>query len=147
MKKFILLLTLAFFISIGGVNAQSVDGTLKVLQACIDLPQLQDLYPKAEDNVTKQIYVMQHGISFPKDKTLQIDGYKIIYLDKSEIESKNISSYFLFWTFKINEKEAFVEFTYENNLTSNKVSLNLAEENKVWTVLETKIKKEDNYEK
>ena len=129
------------FISICSIGQTRNDQAL-ILQKCIDLPELQLSYPVVADGTISQIYVMQHGVSFPVDIKVTKSGKPLAFVSKSDINDRQIESYFLFWTFDIVNDQAHVQFTYNSSKNEKKatiVELNLQKENNVWTIVNSKI--------
>jgi len=143
MKKLFLLVGLFLVYSVRLV-AQSQSDQALILQKCIDLPELQQSYPLDADGTITQIYVMQHGVSFPVDIKVTKSGKPLAFVSKSDINDQHIESYFLFWTFDIVNDQAHVQFTYNSSKNEKKstiVELNLQKENNIWTILNSKIER------
>jgi hypothetical protein len=142
MKKqftLIFLLTIASICTFG----QNQQDQTQILQKCIDLPLLQQYFPKDSDGNYKAVVILQHGVSFPLNTTISKFGKSIQFMDKSQLSNLGINSFFLFWEFKIELNSAKVNFAYNYITTNNqpmikKVSLVLQKANNLWIVSETK---------
>lgn len=143
MKKLFLLVGIFLVFSVRLV-AQSQSDQALILQKCIDLPELQQSYPVDADGTISQIYVMQHGVSFPVDIKVTKSGKPLAFVSKSDINDRQIESYFLFWTFDIINDQSHVQFTYDNSTIEKKatiIELNLQKVNNVWTIVKSKIER------
>jgi len=143
MKKLFLLLGLCLLFT-AQLVAQSRSDKALILQKCIDLQELQQSYPVAADGTISQIYVLQHGISFPENIEVSKSGKPLAFVSKSDINDQHIESFFLFWTFDIVNDQSHVQFTYNNSKIEKKatiVELNLQKENNVWTIVKSKIER------
>ena len=119
MKK---LFTLIFFTVFGlmtNIEAQVPDDITMILQKCIDLPDLQQIYPVNNDGSLKQLNVLQHGVSFPSNTNISKSGLKVRFVDKNQLADEEITSYFLFWEFVIDNNSAKVDFIYNFQDTDN----------------------------
>lgn len=138
MIKIFTLSLLVLAVSIN-ISASEPDDIRKILQKCIDLPELQKLYPESI-----QVYVLQHGISFSSGIDVTKFGKKVLFINKSQLESGNIKSYFLFWEFKIEHASANIDFVYnypgkDNIPVTQRVILRLQKEGETWSVVKTEI--------
>jgi hypothetical protein len=126
------------------LSAQSKSDQALILQKCIDLPELQQCYPLAEDGSISQLYVMQHGISFPVDIEVTKSGKPLAFVGKSDINEQHIECYFLFWIFEINNDKARIEYTYNSNLNikkANIVELSLQKVDGKWNIIKSKVER------
>ena len=135
-----ILFTMATISAIG----QSRNDQTRILQQCIDLPDLQQYYPYETDGVRKPVYILQHGVSFPSDIEVSKFGKRVQLVDKAQLSYLKISSYFLFWEFKTDQNSAQVDFVYnfinaDNLPRMKRVNLELQKNNETWTVSKTKI--------
>lgn len=144
MKKFtlIILFATATICSFG----QSRQDKAQILQLCIDLPELQQYYPLGSDGTHKQIAVMQHGVSFDTDIEVSKFGKNIQFLDKNEISVFGITSYFLFWTYRIEENAAHIDFVYnyidaDDQPSMQRVIVNLQRRSSSWIVQNTNLER------
>lgn len=114
MKKIYLLLIALCWSGIAA--AQSLSDEEKIVQQCINLKQLQQLYPNHPT-----LYIMQHGVSFGNIHP-EHSKHAVAFLSKEQIKEQHPDAYFLFWTFKVDESNAKVEFVYnyDQNTTNGK---------------------------
>lgn len=119
----------------------------QILQKCIDLPAIQLCFPADNDGGKKQICILQHGVSFPSNIEVSKFGKDVLLYDKSQLSAAGITSYFLFWEFKIDNNIAKVDFVY-NFININmqakmkKINLEFIKDKEVWTISSTKIEGE-----
>ena len=128
---------LALDVGISKFSGQSTADSAAILQIIVDLPQLQQYYPLNEDNSTKPLVVMQHGVSFDTGITATHNNQALVFKSKADIV--NESAYFLFWTFAINGSTARIEFSYNYNMdtpspASQKVILTMEKSSNNWTI-------------
>jgi len=140
MKKFTLIFVaiLTFAISLAAQTTGDISG---VLQKCIDLPDLQQFYPADNNGNLKQLFILQHGVSFPSAITVTIGQNKVKLVDKTQVAEGNISSYFLFWEFTINQNSAKADFVYnfkdsENNSQVYHVKVQMKNTTGSWEIAE-----------
>ena len=112
MKKIFTLILLVAFGLIAKIEAQTPGDITMILQKCIDLPDLQQIYPVNNDGSLKQLNVLQHGGSFPSNTNVSKSGIKVRFVDKNQLAAEEITSYFLFWEFVIDNNSAKVDFIY-----------------------------------
>jgi len=144
MKKItlIILLAIANICSFG----QSRQDKAQILQLCIDIPELQQYYPLDAEGNPMQIAVLQHGVSFDMAIEVSKFGRPLQFLDKNEISVLGLSSYFLFWTFKIEENMAHIDYVYnymdaDNQPKIHNVILDMQKLNGRWIVINSKIER------
>lgn len=128
--------------------AQEQDQRL-VLQKCLDLEVLQPYYPKARSGEYQQLYVLQHGVSFPSDMAVWVGGKALTFIGKSDLASGKIEAYFLFYEFAIAGETARVDFVYNYDQTSTLkkmlvVSLDLQKTGNSWTIVEQKMEERES---
>lgn len=125
------------------VMAQATGDTKAILQKCIDLPELQQYLSLNNDGSLSQIYVLQHGVSFPPNTEVYKSGKRVQFINKSQLASGGIGNYFLFWELNIEQNLAKVDFVYNflvsGNLTTQRVILELVKTGDSWNVTDTKI--------
>ena len=93
-------------------EAQAPGDVVMILQKCIDHPDLQKLYPLNTDGSLKQLYVLQHGVSFPPNTSILKSGLKVRFVDKNQLANEGLTFYFIFWEFAIDNNSAKVDFIY-----------------------------------
>lgn len=135
MKVTFLFLLLSGFI-LTGVR----DDEAQILQKCVDLPQLQAYYPRDVNGVTKQLNVLQHGVSFPENINVSANGKNLSFLSKKQIGQTD--AYFLFHEFRISETSATVAFVYQYSETPLVVvNLELSKMGDTWSITKSQIEK------
>jgi hypothetical protein len=142
MKNILLLLSL--FVSLQFMaQTNSVDAIL--LQKCLDLPELQEFYPLEPSGELAQIYILQHGVSFPIDIGVKKNERLIKFLTKEDVSRLGVDSYFIFRTFEVlDENKARVEFTYYKSVADNSnvaFELDFIREDNEWSVVNLQITK------
>jgi len=145
--KFKILLVLLFVFGYAiQIMAQSKNDHPQVLQKCIDIPELQEFYPRDVKENLKQLYVMQHGISFPETINVSKSGKALMFLEKNEIVDKGINAFFLFRDFNVSQDSASVAFVYYFNFDGSykdfvAVELELKRAGDTWSVAHSKIQR------
>ena len=143
MKKLFTLILLVSFGFITRIEAQAPGDITMILQKCIDLPDLQQIYPVNNDGSLKQLNVLQHGVSFPSNTNVSKSGLKVRFVDKNQLAAEEITSYFLFWEFVIDNNSAKVDFIYNFMDTDNtpkmyRVIIEMQRAGDGWTATSTK---------
>lgn len=106
-KNFTLIFILLSLVS----AAQEPADVTAILQKCINLPDVQE-HMISND----QIYVLQHGVSFPSNtKVVAQSGKNVLFINKDQLRNESISSYLLFWEFKVESASASIDFTLNYN--------------------------------
>jgi len=115
----------------------------EVLKKCIELPQLQQYYPKQTNGTSNALKVMQHGVSFALSTNISHNGKSVLFLSKSQINENNEEAYFYFNEFVITGDKARVDFAFNYNFSNEskmqKVSLELQKISSGWVISQTKI--------
>lgn len=141
MKKRFTLFFLSFITMPLFMMAQSNDDITRILQKCIDLPELQQ-----NINSFENIYVLQHGVSFPSTTNVTKSGRKVHFINKSQLQTENIQCYFLFWEFKVEANSAHIDFVLkytdqDNESKTMNYIVDLVYTGQSWNV--TKVKTEE----
>lgn len=123
---------------------QTADDHSSILQACLDLPELQERYPNNPDGKIAQLHIMQHGVSFDEDTDVLKNGKAPGFYSKQEIKDKGIEAYFLFQEFSYLENTARVAFVYQskdknNILVLSVVNLDFKKADDTWVIIGTKV--------
>ena len=118
------------------------DDAAQILQNCINLPQLQTYYPVDANGDTKQLNVMQHGVSFPEDINVRANGKSLSFLSKNQVNQTESIAYFLFHEFRISGNSATVAFVYQyNEKHLIVISLELQKTVDTWSVTKSNIER------
>jgi len=143
MKRF----TLFFLIIVGlsfSLRGQSSGDMAKVLQKCLDLPELEVYYPQNPDGSFDQFNIMQHGVSFPVDIQVSKFGRSISFKSKQEIIHGN-TTYFLFYDLTLTPATARVAYSYYYNPSDPEaviiVNLEMERSANDWSVIQSKIER------
>lgn len=142
-KKITLLFLMVLFVTIK-ISAQRPEDMTAILRKCVDLPELQELFTKDSDGNFSQVYVLQHGVSFPTNTNVVKFGKNISFIEKSQLDPEKVKTYFLFWEFTVNNDSAKVDFVLNyidstGNPATIRVILEMKSENGNWTVVKTTI--------
>lgn len=125
------------------IMTQTKSDQALLLQKCIGLTEMQEFYPLASNGELAQIYVLQHGVSFPVNIGVKKNEQLIKFLTKEDVARLGLDSYFVFRTFDVlAENKARVEFTYSMSVTNNSsvaLVLDFIKENNEWSVVDLKI--------
>jgi hypothetical protein len=143
MKK----LTLFFFIILGlsfTLRGQTSGDIAKVLQKCLNLPELESNYPQNPDGSYKQLTIMQHGVSFPEDIQVSKSGVAVLFKSKQEVMKGNIT-YFLFNDFTLTSSTARIAFAYYYNPANPEavllVNLNMEKRGNEWLIIQSQFER------
>lgn len=82
-----------------------------ILQACIDLPELQKYYPVANDGKKEQLNIVQYPLSFG-DLVLNKDSKSVNLVSNIDIDKLTESNYFMFRRVLPNQNQVKVIFNY-----------------------------------
>jgi hypothetical protein len=143
LRKVFALAFLSAFIA-GSSLTQTGENSAKILQKCVDLPDLQKYFQDANGSLPGQLYVMQHGISFDPGISVTWNGKPLVFMEKQQIVSNGIDDYFLFHTFEISENSARVDFVYNFKDATNqsklvRVLLDFEKEGVSWNIVQHKM--------
>lgn len=83
------------------VKAQTTNDQAAVLQKCMDLPALQQYFPRNSDSGYKELVVMQHGVSFPANISVTHGGDSPLFKSKGQIANDANDAYFYFNSFNV----------------------------------------------
>lgn len=134
--------TLLFLLLSAVILTDVRDDEAQILQKCVDLPQLQDYYPLDVNGDTKQLNVLQHGVSFPENINVSANGKNLSFLSKKQISPTDAVAYFLFHEFEVSENSARVEFVYQyNQVPLVVVNLKLSKTGDTWSITKSQIEK------
>lgn len=126
------------------LHGQTPGDMTKVLQKCLDLPDLLSDYPKNPDGSYKQLAIMQHGVSFPSDIQVSKFGQKVLLKSKQEVVNGN-DTYFLFYDFTLNSTTARIAYAFYYNPADSEavilVNLELEKNGNEWSVVQSKIER------
>lgn len=145
MRKIYFMLFMMLFITIN-IKAQPDLDKAKIVQACIDMPDIQDLFPKDEGSDHIAVHIMQIPIALPTDIAVTKFGKALVFMNRQTIYSNQVKMYFLFQTLDIESTSANVRFVCYYNQTSHdkdviNVSLSLVKSVENWTIVNKEIKK------
>lgn len=114
MKKNFTLIFLILF-SLTSAAQGNADITA-ILQRCINIPDVQE-----HMSGTNEIYVLQHGVSFPSNTKITAgSGKSVMFINKDQLNDTNVTSYLLFWEFKVESSSASIDFTLNYTDASGK---------------------------
>ena len=119
--------------------AQSTQDSTSVLQQCLDLPQLQQYYPKDGNGNPLQANIMHHVLEFPANLNLAHGGLGINYLPQTEISLIPFPGFFIFRNISIgiNNSNVVFNFFYKINTAYFRivnVNVELEKSGSNWTI-------------
>lgn len=137
-KKFTLVFMLILLYSTF-TCAQDQNDVSRILIKCISLPELQKFIPSGSP-----VYVLQHGISFPAGTDVSRSDKEVFFVNKAQLESLSIKSYFLFWEFNIEMNTANIDYVFnypgkDGKEAIQRVILRLQKEGQTWNIVNIKI--------
>lgn len=138
---FLLILTST---SLGYAQSQTDQST--ILQKCIDLPEIQKLYPLDIEGKPVAVHIMQYPIEIPTDIGINKFGKNPVFMSRHEIYDNNIDAYFLFQNIDILESTAYLvsTFYYDYNSPDQKVlsiDMSFIKKDGNWEVSSSKVTK------
>lgn len=146
MKNIIRLLSVFFLLILLSpvVFGQTEKDSVAVLQKCVELKDLQQFLPLKSDGTIRQLYILQHGVSFPANTNVMISGKKIVLVNQTQLEAIKDPYYLLFWDFRINQNMANAGFvlnnkTGENTIEQVRVIAEAEKKGTEWVILDFKI--------
>lgn len=114
-----------------------------VLQLCLDLPQIQQNYPKNTDGTYKQVFIMQYPVVFDANLAVSKFGQPILFRTRPVLYSEKADAFFIVKEFVITGNTATVTFRFNyNNLSIPAfadISLTLQKSGNTWSVVTTTI--------
>jgi hypothetical protein len=141
-KKFTLIFLIVFWMTVKMI-AQSPGDSAKVLQKCIDLPELQQHYPIGKDGCQTQIHIMLYPTNFPKDIEVSKFGKSVVFMKRPEIYDNRVEGFFLFKVFMVTQNTANVTFDYYYDYQTDQkvvmVNLVLLKSGEEWEISDSKI--------
>ena len=146
MKKIFMVIMLVLFGLTFKTVAQTDGDKAKVVQVCLDLDDIQNLYPKDENGNSVAVHIMQYPIVLPWNIAVSKFGKSPVFMNREEIYDNLIDTYFLFQKLDTSEARAVVQFSlYYDQKSSEKklmvVVLDLDKLNNNWIVVKKDIKK------
>ena len=145
MKKFYLTISGFLIINISAI-AQMTEERAKIVQVCLDLPDIQDLFPKDEEGNFIAVHIMQYPIALQTDIDVSKFGKSPVFMNRGQIYDNQIDTYFLFQNLDISQGKSSVKFTLYYHQTSLEkklwvVDLDIEKLNNNWVVVNTEIEK------
>jgi len=117
MKNFTLIIALV--LASGYIYGQNREDQTQILQKCIQLQELQKLYPLDRDGSQKPLIIKYwHPLLFPTDLTIVYGDTNVEFVVMSEENINNIEAYFLFKKFELHEDSCKVAFEFYYNINS-----------------------------
>ena len=100
------------------VKSQELTDQEAIIQQCIDLPGLQEHFPREYSGNFIPVHIMQYPIQF--DEGLNIRKFEAppVFMSREEIYDNNVGAYFLFEKIDEMERHALVKFSFYYDCTS-----------------------------
>jgi hypothetical protein len=139
MKRYLLIIALL----LGAVSSrgQVVSDQAAVLQKIIDLPGLQQYYPKNSDGSLKQLCISQFPTEFAAGVMAGFDASKVVFRTREAITANQAEAYFMFRSFNLDQSTctAVVNYFYNFNYASGQFNIvtcniELQQSGTVWNV-------------
>lgn len=126
--------------------AQTTEEKSKIIQVCLDLPDIQNLFPKDANGNFIAIHIMQYPIALPTDLPVTKFGKSLVFMNRHDIYDNQVKTYFLFQTLDIAASKALTQFTIYYDQTSAEkkamlITLDLDKINGDWIITNKDIKK------
>ena len=139
MKRYLLII--ALLLVAASSWGQISNDQAAVLQKILELPDLQQYYPKNGDGSLKQICIMQYTTAFSAEVTAALDASKVVFRSREAITANQTEAYFIFRSMTLEAGSANASFTYFYNFdyTSNQskmltVNIDLQKSGTTWSV-------------
>lgn len=146
-KTFCLLLSLLLLSLLNPCKsfAQSATDQSAILKQCIDLPALQDFYPKNSEGVYKQLHIMQFPVSFEAGITVSKFGQPVVFESRADVRTSNPDILLSFKTLSVKDGTALAVFDFYYNRTSpsvtvREVTVELLKGENGWTITNSSLK-------
>jgi hypothetical protein len=150
MRKIYLLLLFSLILELP-IFAQENRDQVQVAQICVDLPDLQSVYPVKFDGLVRCVFaVSEQNVVIPKGLKITGLGVDVCLVQNSFVVDQKVSNYLVFKKIDIADNTAVVVFEY--NFLSNseknilKCNLTLNKSNDAWSIGRKEIAKEVNHE-
>lgn len=137
-KLYLLVAALMFFVLFQKTSsAQSFDEQSLILQTCIDLAEIQQYYPKNEDNSFKQLYILNFPVVFSVSLSVSKSNLPVLFSSREEIRNENPDAFLSFSHFDVTEESASIEFQFNHHRLTDSpgvinCNLTLVKESGVW---------------
>ena len=139
--NFTIFLLMLISLSLWGQSQTDQEAVLKL---CIDLREIQNLFPNDAYGQPQAVRVMQHAVSFDADLSLSKFGKDVEFLSKDQIINLRSEAFLRFDKFEVDYTSAEVAFDFDynrNDLSNPKrlyVRLFLSNRGSEWTIEESK---------
>jgi len=146
MKRFYLTIIGFLIINISAM-AQSSGEKAKIVQLCLDLPEIQDLFPKDAEGNFVAVHIMQYPIALQTDIDVSKFGISPLFMNREQIYDNQVDTYFLFQNLDLSQTYSFAKFILYHHQTSLEkklwmVDLDIEKHNNKWVVVNTEIEKQ-----
>ncbi len=125
------------------ISFSNTDSTAIFTQS-LHLPGLQSFLEKDANGQYKQLNVLIHSVPFPEDGSVIHSGHAVLQVSKSDVKNNGITAYFYFHELKIEGSKAYVDYTYNYDITattpkSQMIHVELQKTGADWTITNTKM--------
>jgi hypothetical protein len=144
MKSRFLLLSIWLIFGLAyAAKGQGQDDFSKIIQKCVDLPQVQPYYSVATGTPPSQLYILYHGLDFPTDMVVSKFGKPVLMTSKQGLIDYSLDVWLLFRELTITGTKATIEYRVYYKYTSDQekhfiVNLELTKSGNAWNVTKTK---------
>lgn len=133
-----LIAALLFFVSIQKTSsAQLLEEQSQILQTCIDLTELQQYFPKMEDDSDQKLHILNFPVEFSGSLNVSKFNQPVFFCSREEIRNANPDAFIAFTVFDVSDETASIEFeiTYDRLTETSgflKGNLSLVKESGTW---------------
>jgi hypothetical protein len=125
------------------VSAHTQTDFSKIIQKCVDLPELQAYYSAANGFPPQQLYILYHGLEFPSDMTVTKFGKPVLLISKQGLQEYSPDVWMIFRELNLVGNKCNVDFRMYYKYTTEQetlivVNLELEKNGSVWTVKKIK---------
>jgi hypothetical protein len=124
---------------------QAATDQASILKQCIDLPALQEFYPKNSEGVFEQVHIMQFPVSFEAGVSVSKFGQPVLFQSRMEVKTANPDVLLSFKTLSVKDQTAIAVFDFYYNRTApagsvTEVTVNLQRTENGWSITNSSLK-------
>ena len=111
---------------------------------CIDLPELQEHYPRESNGNFIPVHIMQYPIRFDEELNIRKFGAPPVFMSREEMYDNNVDAYFVFKEIDDTNNGGWANFSFYYNYNSENqhvmhVSLVLEKKVEKWVITNSDI--------
>lgn len=114
----------------------------KILELCLTFQPLEEKIPFEVNEQISEYSILDHGIEFNFSPTFEVNGKRVFWISKGELNQINL--YFDFFTFNIQDNKFnsayYVNYSIDDIQYTISVDIELIKNNSLWEVTNYSIK-------